>query len=192
MNLKKAALVFQELLDIEYKIIVGRKGKTTEFTIGFSKEHFFHLVGLHKLNDLNFPTKNKERLFDLIIDDEITEDFILKSSKANPIISERIEPFIDIVNIIDDNNLVFKFNRSRNNWTNMRCKFILENIEQDKTVYVFIDNDKKNDKMFCRSFFLKTRNDFTTGSTKMALLYKEKINNRTKESTIQVDKLKGR
>lgn len=73
----------------------------------------------------------------------------------------------------------------------MECKFILENLENDKSIYVFIDGEYElNEKMFCRSFFIKTNKDFTNKNTKMILLYKEKINKETGESTIQFNKLK--
>lgn len=191
LSLKKAALSFKELLNIEYRIIVGRKGIKTEFVIEFRKENFFHLAGLQKLTDIIYPTENKERIFDLIIEDQITEDFISKSSKFQTINSERIIPFNNIEKIMDSNNLVFKFNRSHNNWTSMECKFILENLENDDPIYVFVDgNYELKEKMFCRSFFIKTQKDFTKGNTKMTLLYKEKINKKTGESTVQFNKLK--
>lgn len=158
LSLKSAALSFNNLLDIEYKIIVGRKGIITEIIVEFRKENFFHLVGLQKLNDINYPTENKEKVFDLIIEDKITEDFISKSSKYEVANIERITPFIKIEEIMDSNNLVFKFNRSQSNWTSMDCKFILENIDNEESIYIFIDgNYELKQKMFCRSFFLKTQ-----------------------------------
>lgn len=39
---------FEKLLDIQYRIIIGRKGKTTELYIRFSKHDFHHLMGLGK------------------------------------------------------------------------------------------------------------------------------------------------
>ena len=190
LSLKSAALSFNNLLDIEYKIIVGRKGIITEIIVEFRKENFFHLVGLQKLNDINYPTENKEKVFDLIIEDKITEDFISKSRKYEVANIERITPFVKIEEIMDSNNLVFKFNRSQSNWTSMDCKFILENIDNEESIYIFIDgNYELKQKMFCRSFFLKTQKDFTRGNTKMALLYKEKINKKTGISIIQFNKL---
>lgn len=191
MNLKKAALSFKELLDIEYRIVIGRRGITTELIIEFRKENFFHLIGLQKLEDINYPTENKEKLFDLIITDYLTDDFISKSNKYETINLERIIPLIRIEEIMDSNNLVFKFNRSQSNWTNMDCKFILENIDNNRSTYIFIDgNYELKENMFCRSFFIKTQKDFTKGNTKMALLFKEKINKKTGESIIQFNKLK--
>lgn len=49
--LQRCAQVFVQLLDVQYHIIAGRKGKTVEFTISFEPSDFHHLAGLHKLRD---------------------------------------------------------------------------------------------------------------------------------------------
>ena len=51
-KLQKCAKAFENLLEIQYRIIIGRKGKTVELVIGFSKLDFHHLMGLGKLKDL--------------------------------------------------------------------------------------------------------------------------------------------
>ena len=61
---QEKALAFKKLLEYEYKIILGRKGKTTEFVIGFEKTDFPHLIGLHKLTDVLNGNIATERLFD--------------------------------------------------------------------------------------------------------------------------------
>ena len=48
-NLQSIAKAFAKLLDIEYRMIIGRKGKTTENTLRFDASHFHHLAGFHKL-----------------------------------------------------------------------------------------------------------------------------------------------
>lgn len=47
-KLQKCAKAFENLLEIQYRIIIGRKGKTAELVIGFSKLDFHHLMGLGK------------------------------------------------------------------------------------------------------------------------------------------------
>lgn len=51
-KLQKCAKAFEKLLEIQYRIIIGRKGKTVELVIGFSKLDFHHLMGLGKLNSV--------------------------------------------------------------------------------------------------------------------------------------------
>lgn len=50
-KLQKCGKAFEKLLEIQYRIIIGRKGKTVELVIGFSKLDFHHLMGLGKLKD---------------------------------------------------------------------------------------------------------------------------------------------
>ncbi|MCI9361287.1 MAG: hypothetical protein HFG65_10075 [Hungatella sp.] len=49
--LQKCAQEFDRLVLYQYHIIIGRKGKTLEFTISFDRADFHHLAGLHKLRD---------------------------------------------------------------------------------------------------------------------------------------------
>lgn len=42
-KLQKCAKAFENLLEIQYRIIIGRKGKTVKLVIGFSKLHFRYI-----------------------------------------------------------------------------------------------------------------------------------------------------
>ena len=66
-ELQKCAKAFENLLEIQYRIIIGRKGKTAELVIGFSKLDFHHLMGLGKLKDLRIAKQNRGSVFDEII-----------------------------------------------------------------------------------------------------------------------------
>ena len=65
-KLQKCAKAFENLLEIQYRIIIGRKGKTAELVIGFSKLDFHHLMGLGKLKDLRIAKQNRGSVFDEI------------------------------------------------------------------------------------------------------------------------------
>ena len=77
--LKLAAKNFEPLLNKKITIELGRKGQKTVLDILFSKDHFFHLAGLHKLNDIHFSHKKSSLVFDDILDDRINSD-LLESS----------------------------------------------------------------------------------------------------------------
>lgn len=66
-KLTSCACAFENLLDIQYRIIIGRKGKSTELLVGFSKLDFHHLMGLGKLKDLRIATQNRSVVFDNIL-----------------------------------------------------------------------------------------------------------------------------
>lgn len=74
---------FEKLLDIQYRIIVGRKGKATELCTGFSKLDFHHLMGLGKLKDLRIATHNRGIVFDEILSGKTTYETISKSRYQN-------------------------------------------------------------------------------------------------------------
>lgn len=195
-KLRNCAIIFQQLFDIEYKIILGRKNVNTEIILGFNKKDFFHLIGLQKLIDVEFPTKNKEKIYDLILENHITYDLISKSkhfySNENIKyvgINDRINYFTYIQAVLDSNNFVFKYNINANNWSDIKAEFVFENQDYDRSIYLFIDRDGLTPIRFCRSFFPKGSLDYTKKSTRMTLLYKEKINKRLNENIIQFDRL---
>lgn len=197
--LKERAKAFEKLFNIQYKIILGRQGKTVEFILSFEKEHFFHLIGLHKLKDISYPTKNRERLFNIILNEGITYEMVKKSDfflsnkeKKYPGIEERINSLIKLEEILDSNYLTFKYNKHRMRWCDIKFKYVFESVDCEIPIYIFIDEISNNGNMGCVSMFPKFINDYTNGQTTMALLYKEKINLKTGESVVQLNKLKNK
>lgn len=193
--LKERAKVFEKLFNIQYRIILGRKGKTTEFILAFKKEHFFHLSGLHKLKDIEYPSKNKCKIFDYILEEKLTYEMIQKSSfflpneeKKHIGVNDRINALIYLEEILDSNYLTFKYNKHGIRWSNINFKYVFESVNYEIPIYIFIDNICNNN-MGCVSMFPKAYNNYTERQTKMALLYKEKINLLTGEHIIQLDKL---
>ena len=47
-HLLECAEAFEQLLDVQYHIVLGRKNRLTELTLRFDPTEFHHLVGLHK------------------------------------------------------------------------------------------------------------------------------------------------
>ena len=195
-KLRQCAELYKNLLDIKYKIVLGRKGVKTEIMLSFLKENFFHLIGLHKLKDIRYPYKNSSENFDAIIDGKITYDMISKSKyfqsddKKNCIgIKYRVEYFIHLLDMLDSNNLIFKYNSKINSWSKIRAEYIFECRDYDEKLYLFIDSNNGKKEMFCKTFFPEAHTDYTARQAKMTLLYKEKINVKAGESIIQFDKL---
>ena len=62
-HLLECAEAFEQLLDVQYHIVLGRKNRLTELTLRFDPTEFHHLVGLHKLRDLRLARGNRERYF---------------------------------------------------------------------------------------------------------------------------------
>ena len=78
-KLLKCAKAFEKFVDIQYRIIIGRKGKTVELVIGFSKLDFHHLMGLGKLKDLRIAKQNRGSVFNEIIAGSTTYESLTKS-----------------------------------------------------------------------------------------------------------------
>ena len=78
-KLQNCVKAFEKLLDVEYHIIIGRKGRSVELRIVFSKWDFHHLMGLGKLKDLRIAKKNREIVFNEILNGQITYQSICAS-----------------------------------------------------------------------------------------------------------------
>ena len=69
--LQEVALKYGDLLNKDYLIKASYKKKTIEICFFFLPEHFYHLVGFHKLLDMKDLTKPKY-LYTSIISKKIT------------------------------------------------------------------------------------------------------------------------
>lgn len=190
-NLKEIAKLFEKLLKMQYKIVLARKGIEVELLLNFEKEHFFHLSGLHKLKDIEYPFKNKSKIFDAILEDKLTYEMIKKSEFFLPNektkyvgIKDRINSISQIEEILDSDNLIFKYNKNHLRWSDIKFKYVFESIGYETPIYIFINEISNNNIVGCVSMFPKVNQDYTKGQTKMTLLYKEKINKITGESII--------
>lgn len=71
-KLADCALAFEKILDVQYRMIVARKGKATELLVGFAIQDFHHLMGLGKLKDLRLATMNRGIVFKEILKQKIS------------------------------------------------------------------------------------------------------------------------
>lgn len=187
-KLYDCANAFEKLLDIQYRIIVGRKGKATELCIGFSKLDFHHLMGLGKLKDLRIATHNRSIVFDEIISGKITYETISKSRYLS-LIENRFRPLTQIETLFDDNRLIFRYNKKINQFSLIEADYLLSTPYAENDIYIFISKQKNAEQYFCRSFFPKEQKDYTKGQAIYTMLYKEKIHLSTGEIQIQYDRL---
>ncbi len=183
------AMAFEKLLCIKYHIILGRKEKLLHLNVVFSKWDFHHLMGLGKLKDMRIARQNRLDVFDCITSGKITYNKIC-TSKYIKEIEDRFKPLSCIEKIMDDNNIVFRYNEKSNTFSLIQADFLLATPFENNDVYIFISKKEDSEEFFCRSFFPKSNKDYTTGQTKYTLLYKEKVNLLTGEKEVQLDKLR--
>ena len=111
-KLRVSAEGFHSLLDTQYHLIIGRKGKSVDLTIEFKPIDFHHLMGLGKLKDLRIATQNRESVFFGILNGTITYPSICKSRYIGQI-ENRFTPLSHIEQIFDSNKLIFRYNGNR-------------------------------------------------------------------------------
>ena len=187
-KLQERAFAFKRLLDYEYKIVLGRKGKKTELVLSFEKSDFPHLIGLHKFTDVLNGNIATEKLFDDCVSGKLTYETISKSEFFSKY-TNRFEYFNQLEKMLDSNDTVFKCNtNSMSSFSRIIADFELKNIYEELIFYLFIEKRYKSEKQYCKSFIQESNIDYTYGQTKMTLLYKEKINTKTGESIIQYDR----
>ncbi len=188
-KLQERAIAFRQLMDYQYVIKLGRKGQIYSFVIDFQKQDFFHLIGLQKLTDLRFLKRSSEYIFNSCLKGKLTYSMLEKSEYFDEL-GYRFDCFHLLESILDDNELIFKCNiNSMRVYSNIKADYMLQNLKDELTFYIFTEKRSNADTQFCKSFFENSEKDYSRGQTKMTLLYKEKINKITGKSEIQHDEL---
>ncbi|MEG2814239.1 MAG: PBECR4 domain-containing protein, partial [Oscillospiraceae bacterium] len=77
--LKESATKFCELLQKEYELTLGRKGKSIQIKIVFNEEDFKHLSGIHKLKDLDISQTKASQVFKKALNNNLKENDLMKS-----------------------------------------------------------------------------------------------------------------
>ena len=189
-DILQAAQSFNNLLDIEYQITLGKKNKTANLTIYFEEVHFFHLAGLQYLKDLSsLLTESREQIFKKILKGTINKQQI-ESSNLYSEIRDRIDYLVFLENIMDSNKTVYKYNPKLNAFSAIQADFLLKNQIQSRNVFAFLSLDNEKGKYFCRSFFPQIEKDYSENQTSWTLLFKKKIKKSTNEETVLYDRFK--
>lgn len=175
-KLKECAISFQKLCQIQYFMKAGSKGKLIEFTLEFKAEHFYHLIGLHKLTDIPQLKGGTSVIFNLILNDEITYSDISKSSFFDEI-NKRIEYFCQLEKMLDNNEIIISFNANAVKGSRINADYLIY-LDSDIVYHFFASRykDKNKNKVFGRSFFVREDNNYINGQRKYKVICKEKIN----------------
>lgn len=186
-NIQKACENYKSLLNKEYYFVLGRKNKTVNIKLKFTKYEFYHLTGLHKLIDIELLNgQNSKKVFDNILNGIITQDLCQKSKNYNQV-DERISFIENLEDFFDSNKTVFKYDNKVNLFSMIEADYLLKNETLTNIFYVFISREHSNsDVYFCRSAFPrdKSETDYAVGHTAYTLLYKGKIDLLTNERQV--------
>ena len=185
-----SAKAYEQLLDIEYHIILGKKNKTVELIIFFDENHFFHLAGFQYLEDLpDILRSRRDIVYNKILNGLITSQQVSASSFYSKI-SDRIDFLSYLEQIIDDNKTIFKYNPKLEAFSAIQADFLLKNEVKTRNVFTFLSKDSDSGKYFCRSFFPQIDKDYSIGQSNWTLLFKKKIQKSTGNETVLYDRLK--
>ncbi len=180
-RLKASAIAFERLLKYEYEIVAGSKKTLLEMTLFFEREHFMHLIGLHKLTDLQIQRFRKEQMYNMVMRDELTYDYIEKSVFFSEI-KERIELFPLLETALDSNELLIKYKHGFAQGTVIRESYIIIYNYGDVTIHYFVDRDEKTNRYFGKSFFGRSDDKFLRNQQTFKVLkltkYDKKENSR--------------
>ena len=103
---------------------------------------------------------------------------------------ERLEPLCHLGDFLDNNELIFHYNKKFNKYSLVQADYLLENSYMNQIIYLFLGaREEHENEQMCRTFFLKHKLDYTSGQEKYTLLKKEKINIETGEVQVQYNRL---
>ena len=184
----QCAAAFEKLLNFQYHIVIGRKGKTEELYIEFLDKDFHHLMGLGKLKDLRIARQNRSQVFKAILTGTLSDHDISKSRYASQI-ENRFEPLTSIEQLMDNNELIFRYNANKNIFSSIQADFLLSTPHEDNEIYIFIAQKEESGRYYCKSFFPKEDRDYTRNQPKYTLLFKEKKIISTGKKIVQYNRL---
>lgn len=173
-KLQKCAVSFMNLFGKEYHIIAGSKNKLIQLDLVFEKKHFYHLVGLEKLSDIQKIRGNVCKIFDKIIQGKITYEDIEKSVFFNEMYS-RLDYFDILEKILDSEEVLIRFNKNSKK-SSVDAEYIIYTEIDNKIVHYFVSKDENN-KYFGRSFFIRTDKNYIFQQQRFSVLKKIKKTN---------------
>lgn len=123
-----------------------------------------------------------------ILDGKLTLHTASKSAFYDQI-APRLSPLFQLESILDNNQMIFRYNAQAHSFSLIEADYLLENNFQGDTIYLFLVQRSGGDMQVCRTMFPKANLDYAEGQIKYTLLKKEKINTLTGEVLVQYDRL---
>lgn len=148
-DLQKAFDTYKSLLEIEYHIIVGKKGKLTNYIIRFDKDHFKHTFGFHKLKDNESIYKtSSSRLYRDVSTGRITLETLKKSQYYHDI-ETRIQNIAYLDVYLDTTKEFYRWNQNKSPFSVIAANIMIPNkskIDETNEVFIFF-NKNSNDQL---------------------------------------------
>ena len=168
-----AALAWSNLLNTSYHFTYGKQGKLYEISLSFGAEHFFHMSGIHYVDDIDFgiSLKKPRFLFD-VLSRKINPEIVEKSSSWDDI-KGRLDAIIRLEDVLDSDFEIYLFNaRYLPFYSALNARYMIRNVHTGEVVFLFVD--EQADSFYCKSIFTMTDRDYSAGQRKIRLLQKRK------------------
>ncbi len=176
---------YNKLLNTEYLITIGRKGKANVLCLFFDKVDWFHTMGLHYLKDLEFLNVHgaqTEALYDEIIAGTYKNADFEKSRYYTDEMSSRIELFgqlADIIEKLDNQEYSFYgFSKKKCPWTSINADYLVNNHERFENLMLYKKGENQAGIIFISEMSIfsseTNKNDYTSGQTQYTVLKVER------------------
>ena len=150
-----AAIFYKEnLANRRFEITISRKNEERKIELLFLPQHFYHLIGLHKLTDLPFIARRPGNIYREILSKRITYSKISKSTHFAEM-SDRVLHHQEMLKVLHADSLFFKSLHGRFKGIESDC--VLTKSINDEPLFSFLFLKKNSNVYFPCSFF--TRNE---------------------------------
>ena len=164
--LQEVATGYAELFDKDYIYTLQNE---LEVKVYFAPKHFHHLIGFHKLRDIDVLNKAQNSvtyIFKNIIKGRIKYDDIKKSESFKEI-EHRLMHFRQIKSIIEFEKVIIDFDPSKIN-TRLNADYILFKKSNDnKYLNLFLKRDATNRALHIPNTFIPQKTDYYTYDQKI-------------------------
>lgn len=116
----------------------ARKGVILELELVFREEHFKHLIGLHKLKDLDESQMSSRAIYDAILSKNITYETI-KNSIFLSEMEDRLNHFNELKDILFTNKLMMK-GIKKNSFNNISADILFTKDSEQGILELFLKN----------------------------------------------------
>ena len=162
--LYEAASKYGELLNKDYHIIAVYRDEAIELSFTFLIEHFYHLIGFHKLLDMKQLARPKF-LYTQVLSKRITYAAIEGSNFLGDM-QDRVQSFHRINELIERLNtgdIVIEF--SHKDRTRIKADFLLYDLKDNCYTHLFLRKDMRYGYVPC-SFFCRADDKYIRNNKK--------------------------
>ncbi|MBC2140668.1 PBECR4 domain-containing protein [Listeria innocua] len=104
--LYESACIFNNLIKSEIVFVLGRKGESLKVKLIFHETDFFHLAGLHKMDDISLIKEKAKGVCVAILQNRLTYKDIENSTKIDSV-NERLHIIKSLIDIFSQENNYF-------------------------------------------------------------------------------------